>query len=345
LLDRNAPQPADDHGPADGLERPPCPRCGNARLRPIPVDGRDHLHGTPFVAHVAECTQCGLWFQSPRLPRQRHGELYPSEYAPHGARPSGGRPSLIVNRLVSKHGYAHLRELHDTSLLARILPGWLLEWRIGTLLIPAYVRGGRLLDVGCGNGTMLGLLKQLGWDDLHGIEPDPDAAAVARGTGADVTVGAVEDVLPEYADASFDVILTSMVVEHLADPYAVLREIARKLKPGGQLLLSTVTRDSPDAAFFGPYWSGFDFPRHMIYFRDVDIGALFAPDFDRVERFAQAAPVDWIRSAEARGRPIDRILMRLGRRALLLPSIASALLGSATRVSFRARRRPAPTAS
>ncbi len=194
------------------------------------------------------------------------------------------------------------------------------------------------MDIGCGSGGMLRLLQALGWTDLHGIEPDPAAAAIARSTGADVRQGAVEDVLPVYPDGHFDAIVASMVIEHVADPYAVMREIARTLRPGGELLLSTVTRDSMDAAFFGEYWAGFDFPRHMTFFRNEDIAALFAERFDRIQRFPQLGPIDWVRSASWRSRPIDRLITRLGRRVMLGPAIAAALAGRSTRVSLRARR-------
>lgn len=320
---------------ASELVRPACPRCGGVRTRHI-LDGPDHLHATGLRASVVECTGCGLWFQSPRLPRTRHGELYPPEYAPHGEAATAARAAHPAMRgyLARRRGYAHLAAGATGSTLLDPVLGW----RAGTQLIPAYVPGGRLLDIGCGSGGMLRLLGALGWTDLHGIEPDPVAATIARSTGAVVRQGAVEDILPACPDGHFDTIIASMVIEHVADPYAVMREIARTLRPGGELLLSTVTRDSLDAAFFGEYWAGFDFPRHMTFFRNADIAALFANRFDRIRRFPQLGPIDWIRSASWRGRPIDRLVERLGRRAMLLPATAAALTGRSTRVSLRARR-------
>ena len=65
----------------------------------------------PIAAHVVECLGCGLWFQSPRLPRQRQGELYPSEYAPH-TETRAGAPSLhpaLLAYLARRRGYGHLK--------------------------------------------------------------------------------------------------------------------------------------------------------------------------------------------------------------------------------------------
>lgn len=303
------------------------------------LDGRDHLHATGLGASVVECARCGLWFQSPRLPRARHGELYPPEYAPHGQPAiNAAPPAAMRGYLARRRGYGHLA----ADAIRRPALDPYLRWRAGTQLIPAYAAAGRVLDIGSGSGGMLRLLRALGWTGLHGIEPDPAAATIARTTGADVRQGAVEDILPGYPDGYFDAIVASMVIEHVIDPYAVMREIARALRPGGELLLSTVTRDSFDAALFGEYWAGFDFPRHMTYFRNEDIAALFAERFERVERFPQLGPIDWVRSASWRGRPVDRVITRLGRRGMLMPAAVAALLGRSTRVSFRARRASTP---
>lgn len=327
---------------SDALELPPCPRCGSNDARHV-LDGEDFLYGTEFRAAVSECARCGLWYQRPRLPRARHVELYPKEYLPHGGAANGARAlhPAIREYLKRRRGYTHLvvPPSHMRGrILSRVLSG-VLRWRVGTALIPAYIANGRVLDIGCGSGGMLSQLRLLGWKDLHGIEPDPEAAELARSTGADVQCGTVEDVLPRYPDGHFDAIIASMVVEHVADPFAVVRSVARKLKPGGEFLVSTVTRDSAQAAFFGRYWAGFDFPRHMVYFRNADIVAMLADDFESVEWFNQIAPIDWIRSSTWRGRPMDLVMARMGRWGWLTPSVVVAVAGRSTRISIRSRRK------
>lgn len=325
---------------SDALEWPDCPRCGSNEAQQV-LEGRDFLYGTEFHAVVSECPRCGLWYQRPRLPSARHVELYPSGYLPHGEAANGTRLLHPVLReyLKRSRGYTHLAAPSlGTGVLSHVLRG-VLHWRVGVALIPAYIGNGRVLDIGCGSGGMLAQLSTLGWKELHGIEPDPEAAELARSTGADVRCGTVEDVLPHYPDAHFDAIIASMVVEHVGNPYAVVRSIARKLKPGGELLLSTVTRDSVQAAFFGEYWAGFDFPRHMVYFRNADVAALLADDFERIEWFNQIAPIDWIRSATWRGRRSDIAMARVGKLGWLVPSVVVAAAGRSTRISVRSRRK------
>ncbi|PGF16852.1 methyltransferase type 11 [Natrinema sp. CBA1119] len=99
---------------------------------------------------------------------------------------------------------------------------------------------GRVLDLGAGNGVMIPYVAAAG-DDLeyHAIEPDPNmrrrAAREARGTGLEVHLrGDRAESLP-YADDSFDVVLSSLVFCTIADPETALEEVARVLRPGGEL--------------------------------------------------------------------------------------------------------------
>ena len=81
-------------------------------------------------------------------------------------------------------------------------------------LIP---QGARVLDIGCGTGSLtIAATKGLGADIL-GIEPDPQRAELARSRGLDVVCGNVDrDLLRERGP--FDVIILADVLEHLAEP-------------------------------------------------------------------------------------------------------------------------------
>ncbi|QLK26992.1 class I SAM-dependent methyltransferase [Natrinema zhouii] len=100
---------------------------------------------------------------------------------------------------------------------------------------------GRVLDIGAGNGVMIPYIAAAGDDDLeyHAIEPDPNmrrrAAREARGTDLEVHLrGDRAESLP-YADDSFDAVLSSLVFCTIADPERALEEVARVLRPDGEL--------------------------------------------------------------------------------------------------------------
>lgn len=103
------------------------------------------------------------------------------------------------------------------------------------------LQGRRLLDIGCGLGTLLLEAGRHGAESL-GIEPDPRSLVLSRhrlardGGPAAGVVAAVGESLP-LADASCDVVTCCSVLEHVQDPHAVLAEVARVLKPGGWLHL------------------------------------------------------------------------------------------------------------
>jgi 2-polyprenyl-3-methyl-5-hydroxy-6-metoxy-1,4-benzoquinol methylase len=86
-----------------------------------------------------------------------------------------------------------------------------------------------LLDVGCWKGAFGAAMKARGMH-VWGIEPNPDAAAVAATRLDSVTVGSFPDDAPA---GPFDVVTFIDVVEHFVDPWQAIRDTRRLLAPGG----------------------------------------------------------------------------------------------------------------
>ncbi|MCU0580189.1 MAG: class I SAM-dependent methyltransferase [Desulfobacterota bacterium] len=123
---------------------------------------------------------------------------------------------------------------------------------------------GRILDVGCGYGFFLYHMAARGWQ-AEGIE----ISAQGRHYAAEhfprfrVRPKALPD--PEIPDCSFDVVTLFYVLEHLADPVGVLREVQRILKPDGLLLLRW-PHSTPIVRLLGPLARGLDLyhtPYHL----------------------------------------------------------------------------------
>lgn len=105
-----------------------------------------------------------------------------------------------------------------------------------------YNRGGgkRVLDIGCGNGTLCRRLADSGYD-VVGIEPSASGVANARAIvpeGVFYEMGVYDD--PSgVAGKDFDIVVSTEVIEHLYQPAALLEFARAKLKADGLLVLST----------------------------------------------------------------------------------------------------------
>jgi len=100
-------------------------------------------------------------------------------------------------------------------------------------------RGLRVLDLGCGGGYNGALLKRAGAREVVGVELHAGAAAQARKRLDAVVQGDLAHLdLAQLGDEPFDVILASDVLEHLAEPEAVLARALTRLRPGGAVVVS-----------------------------------------------------------------------------------------------------------
>ena len=105
--------------------------------------------------------------------------------------------------------------------------------KIGLLRQPL----GRVLDVGCAEGANADVLRARGATHLAGIELDEGFAARARERYDEVVQGSVLEDLA-WPEESFDTVLCYDILEHLYDPWSVTAQLARLLKPGGQMHVS-----------------------------------------------------------------------------------------------------------
>lgn len=95
-----------------------------------------------------------------------------------------------------------------------------------------------LLDIGCSCGATLLQIKNAYPDtELFGIELNKSAAEIAN-TVCSVTSGNIENLELDYEEGYFDYIMLADVLEHLTDPWKVLENIRKYLKPGGKILAS-----------------------------------------------------------------------------------------------------------
>lgn len=216
-----------------------CNLCGSDRYEVHLVRGDLNLFlGGEF--RLVKCVGCGLVYLNPRPCVDELPLLYKDNY---------DQFTIAVS--------------DEPSILTRLERYYGLYKRCRSILY--YQRHGRLLDIGCATGDFLAAMsKHPGWE-LYGIEIAASASEYARSRlGLDVRTGTLEKV--EFPEKWFDVVTLWNTIEHLSDPLGTLRKIHRLLKPQGLVVFSTPNLDSLDARLFGPYWIGYELPRHLYVF-------------------------------------------------------------------------------
>ena len=150
--------------------------------------------------------------------------------------------------------------------------------------LPMHGRQARLLDVGCGSGTLLGLLKKRGGYQVLGFDSSWDASGIAKAeSDIDVIVAAhLQDA--SFANGAFDLVTLFHVMEHVTDPHMLLAEVRRILHPGGRIVLQVPNIESWQSKLCGVRWSGLDVPRHVINYSSHSMERLLADSGFRVCR-------------------------------------------------------------
>jgi len=97
----------------------------------------------------------------------------------------------------------------------------------------------KLLDVGCGTGAFLNAYKKINpVSEVWGIEISPEASSIAKNNLDVVLCGDVNDMFDKLPDKKFDVIIFNDILEHLYDPFQLLKEVQRKLSTRGVVISS-----------------------------------------------------------------------------------------------------------
>jgi SAM-dependent methyltransferase len=252
-----------------------CAVCGTGRYRPL-WRVLDTQLGTPDSFPLVQCDGCGLRYLRVRPTAQAAGHYYPSSYyaylplEPFRPSPVRWKQALWRATLACQHGYWHL--LNGRAWLRR--PGPIralvtvatrMTWlrARGDRPIPDWVPGGRVLEVGCGNGRLLGRLQALGWETV-GLDTSELACRRIAEQGHDWHCGPLETA--SFAPESFDAVAAHYVLEHVPDPSGLVQQMARLVEPGGVLQLSVPNAHSLNSRLLGRWWGPLDPPRHCWHF-------------------------------------------------------------------------------
>lgn len=257
----------DQSWPECGIEQVEhCPYCGSDERELAYKDVQDwSFYCAPGRWTYWDCKRCDAIYLNPRPTAATVGQAYDAYYTHSSA--SKGSPLKILKERIKNECWSHWFNANISPRLH--LPDWL-AWLLAPLKSRLFepfglrelvdLPKGSLMDVGCGNGDMLGYAKQLGWRTI-GLEIDPTAVHAARAQGLNVLNGTYER-LSEYRQ-SFDCIICSHVLEHVHNPQDMLMKLKTALKPGGTLLLSLPNATSVARYHFRENWRGLEAPRHL----------------------------------------------------------------------------------
>ena len=109
-------------------------------------------------------------------------------------------------------------------------------------------KSSRVLEVGCGDGALSGLIYKKYACDLTGVEPSPEGIRFSREMFEKYNFKASFEVSEgyrfDYPDSNFDIIVLADVIEHLQHPDLMLAELQRLLKPDGHIVITTPVRSN-----------------------------------------------------------------------------------------------------
>jgi SAM-dependent methyltransferase len=274
---------------------------------------------------VVRCPECGLAWVSPRPGPDEIGRYYPETYS---WKPESGDESAVY-RLERWYRFHNLR--FETRQLVRATD---------------LAAGDAVLDVGCGSGDRLLVMKEAGLVPA-GIEITAAADYARERLGLDVRRGTLESA--RFEDGRFRAVTLYNVLEHVHDPRSVLAEARRVLAAGGWLAVQAPNARSGQARLFGRRWAALDVPRDLWYYTPPLLGRLLEGAGFRVERVvhrtsfwhpptAAISLVPWsdpqrFWSAEARGGIVGGLVRRAVWAAVTLAAAPAVWLESALGLS------------
>lgn len=243
---------------------PECPLCGSNDRHSLGV-AKDAMQASADDWPLWRCSRCRSAWLDPRPDDASISAAYDFDYMTHRAPQTPSREGRMASLIDGYLNYRFKTKREAASRLGAVIFSLILPLRLklnyfGRHLSPS--RGGRLLDVGCGNGDFVVLAKTMGWA-AEGVDPDEAAIKVCRNRGIVVTHGFIEDLPQEQRHLYWHAITMSHSLEHVVDPQNMLKNVFDMLAPGGTLWIGLPNPEAIGARFYGLDWESYDVPRHL----------------------------------------------------------------------------------
>jgi ubiquinone/menaquinone biosynthesis C-methylase UbiE len=161
-----------------------------------------------------------------------------------GATTSDRKHRMVTTLEANRRVHARLSDVYEATE-PHFRPENQAKVRARLADVRAACPGGRLLDVGCGTGFVIRNAIGL-FDDIHGVDITPEMMARIGPLPQPVRLHEARAEALPFPDAAFDAVTAYSFLDHVDDIGAVLREMARVLRPGGRAYIDLV----PNRAFW-----------------------------------------------------------------------------------------------
>jgi len=138
--------------------------------------------------------------------------------------------------------------------------------------IEKYKEKGRILDIGCGRGVFLDVMRKHGWK-VAGTEYNKETAeSINKNYNINIVTGDPGDW--GFPPGSFDVVTMNHVLEHMSAPENAIGECSRLLVKGGLLVVAVPNITSLQSSFGKHLWFHLDIPYHLYHFSEEGLSSL-----------------------------------------------------------------------
>lgn len=218
-----------------------CSFCGGSSAQDIaqPIDYEYRTCTNLF--YFVRCNSCSMVYLKNRPAISELEQIYPKTYGTYTYNEFLGP---FITRI--RHHVQRLKIRHIT----RHLPA-----------------NGLVVDIGCGNGDLLRLLRRHGDPSLRliGVDFADQPIRDFSQLGIETRIGRFETM--DWRDPAPHAVIMNQVIEHVEDPTLCTRRIFQMLRFAGRLIIETPSLDGWDAKLFRKhYWAGWHCPRHWSLF-------------------------------------------------------------------------------
>lgn len=224
-----------------------CPICGAAGSQLYAVCTDFAISHEQYA--LVRCPDCGMVYTY-----QPPGEIEMTSYDKLSLKLElGGDPKGLVHKL-----YWHTRAImlrRKAALIERL----------------SYRKDGNLLNYGAKTGFFSSFMEDRDWN-VTSVEKyhEERVFSLEMFHHRMIEVSDMNTLKPQ----TFDVVTMWHVFEHNQNPGALLDTFYNLLRPDGLLVIACPNYSSYDAGYYGPYWAGYDVPRHLWHFTPVTMNSL-----------------------------------------------------------------------